>query len=63
MFVGHFIHIETLLLLLHNHLINAIGHQEVNCLCLLDLSAAFDTSDTILLDCLSLWFGIHGNCM
>ena len=36
---------ETALLYLHDHLINAIGSQKVSCLCLLDLSAAFDTID------------------
>ena len=38
--------------------------QHVTCLCLLDLSAAFDTIDhSILLDRLSLWFGIHGSTL
>ena len=36
---------ETTLLSLHDHLSNAIAHQQVSCLCLLDLSAAFDTLD------------------
>ena len=45
---------ETVLLSLHDHLISATGR-----LCLLDLSAAFDTIDyAILLDRLSLWFRI-----
>jgi len=44
---------ETVLLYIHNHLINAIGSQKVSCLCFLDLSAAFDTIDRNL-------FGIHG---
>jgi len=36
---------ETSLLYIHNHLITAIGSQKLSCLCLLDLSAAFDTID------------------
>ena len=38
-----------------------MGRKEVSGLCLLDLSAAFDTIDhQILLDRLSLWFGLSG---
>jgi len=52
---------ETALLYIHDHLIDAIGSQKLSCLCLLDLSAAFDTIDhSILLTRLSSWFGIHG---
>ena len=55
---------ETALLYIHNHLINAIGSQKVSCLCLLDLSAAFDTIDhNILINRLSSWFGIHGSVL
>ena len=36
---------ETALLYIHDHLVSAIGSQKVSCLCLLDLSAAFDTID------------------
>ena len=36
---------ETALLYIHDHLVSAIGPQKVSCLCLLDLSAAFDTTD------------------
>ena len=51
---------ETALLYIHHHLINAIGSRKISCLCLLDLSAAFDTIDhNILLTRLSSWFGIH----
>ena len=50
---------ETTLLSLQYHLITAISHQQVSCLCLLDFSAAFDTIDhSILLHRLSSWFGI-----
>jgi len=51
--------IETALLYIHDHLINAIGSQKLSYLCLLDLSAAFDTIDhNILITRLSSWFGI-----
>jgi len=47
---------ETALLYIHDHLINATGSQKVSCLCLLDLSAAFDTIDhNILITRLSSW--------
>ena len=39
----HFI--ETALLYIHDQLIYATGSQKISCLCLLDLSAAFDTID------------------
>jgi hypothetical protein len=50
---------ETALLALHDHIIRAMGQQQITCLCLLDLSAAFDTIDhSILLERLSSWFGL-----
>ena len=55
---------ETALLYIHDHLVSAIGSQKVSCLCLLDLSAAFDTIDhNILITRLLSWFGIHGSVL
>jgi len=52
---------ETAFAYIHDHLINATGSKQISCLCLLHLSAAFDTIDhNILHDHLS-WFGIHGS--
>src|SRR6218665_2100784 len=49
---------ETLLTSLYNKLVSAISLQQVSCLCLLDISAVFDTIDhNILLKRLSTWFG------
>jgi len=55
---------ETALLAVHDSLIQAISQQKVTCLCLLDLSAAFDTIDhDILIQRLSSWFGITGTAI
>ena len=52
---------ETTLLKVKSDLISAIGNQEIACLVLLDLSAAFDTVDTgVLLQRLTNRFGITG---
>ena len=52
------------LLYIHDYLINAIGSQIISCLCLLDISAAFDTIDhSILITRLSSWFAIHGSVL
>ena len=43
---------------------NQLTDQKVSCLCLLHLSAAFDTIDhDILITRLSSWFGIHGSVL
>jgi len=55
---------KTALLYIHDHLISAMGSHKVSCLCLLDLSAAFDTIDhNTLITRLSSWFGIHGSVL
>jgi len=55
---------ETTLLDIHDHLINATGSQKLSCLCLLDLSAAFNTIEhNILITRLSSWFVIHGSML
>ena len=55
---------ETTLLSVHDHIIKAMGRQQVTCLTLLDLSAAFDTIDhSILLERLSSWFGITSTAL
>jgi Reverse transcriptase (RNA-dependent DNA polymerase) len=48
----------------HDHIIKAMSQQQVSCLTLLDLSAAFDTIDhTILFEHLSAWFGITSTAL
>src|SRR6218665_3259022 len=55
---------NTTHLAIYNKLVMAIGHQQVSCLCLLDISAAFDTIDhTILTHRLSPLFGISGTAL
>jgi exonuclease III len=55
---------ETTLLSVHDHIIKAMSLQQVTCLTLLDLSAAFDTIDhSILLERLSSWFGITSTAL
>ena len=52
---------ETALLRVKTDIIKAMDNQEVTCLVLLDLSAAFDTVDhKILLGRLENYFGITG---
>ena len=50
--------IETTLLFLYDLRIKATSHQQISCLCLLDLSAAFDIINHYILSCLSSCFGI-----
>jgi len=55
---------ENTLLSVHDHLIKTMSHQQVTCLTLLDISAAFDTIDhSILLERLSSWFGIFSTAL
>jgi len=55
---------ESTLLSLHDHIIKAMSHQKITALCLLDLSAAFDTIDhSILVHRLSTWFGLKGTVL
>ena len=55
---------ETVLLSLHDHLIKRISQQELTGICLLDLSAAFDTIDhSTLLHRLKTWFGFDGTAL
>jgi hypothetical protein len=55
---------ESTLLAVHDHIIKAMSQQKVTALCLLDLSAAFDTIDhSILLHRLSSWFGLNGKVL
>jgi len=54
---------ETAVLYIHDNLINAIGSDKI-CLCLLELSAAFDIIEhNVLLTRLSSWFGIHNTAL
>ena len=55
---------ETTLLSVHDYLIRSISHQQISCVCLVDLSAAFDTIDhSILIHRLMFWFGIRDTAL
>ena len=51
---------ESARLAVNDHIINAISQQKVTGLCVLDLSAAFDTIDHfIVIERLTSWFGLN----
>jgi len=52
---------ETTFLSVHNHIIRAMSHQQVTCLTLLDLPAAFDTIDNSTLLSFLLLFSPESN--
>jgi len=54
---------ESTLLAVHDHIIKSMSEQKVIALCLLDLSAAFDTIDHSILHRLSSWFGFDGKVL
>ena len=55
---------ESALLAVNDHIISSISQQKVTALCLLDLSAAFDTIDhSILIERLTSWFGLNGSVL
>jgi len=55
---------ESTLLSMHDHIIKAMSQQKITALCLIDLSAAFDTIDhSILTRRLSSWFGLKGTVL
>jgi len=52
---------ESTLLAVYDNVIKSMSEHKVTALCILDLSAAFDTIDhSILLHRLSSWFGFNG---
>src|SRR5437899_2372996 len=62
--INLYIKISVLILSVCNTITNAMSHQRLTGLCMLDLSAAFDTIDhNILLERLSSWFGISGSVL
>ena len=55
---------ESTLLSVHDHIIRAMSQQKITALCLLNLSAAFDTiNHFILVHHLSSWFGLNGTVL